>query len=127
MASTKPALTPITITDKLADLYLLNDTLLHAEANLIRLDFNDWLEDNFDLTVDQSDYLDGLPTDFMGFLADMCYIAVKNRLEIDYTPLDSTLKMRASKILDIACTFSAVHPAGSSTGITGKLFITAAN
>lgn len=123
MPITKEPLTPAGIASKLADLYALSDSLLRAEAVLIRDDFRNWMDDNFTMTTDQEGYLDGFPADYEEFLADMLYVAVKNRRPVVYTPPDTTA--RASKLLPISDTFEWEYNPDVETFLSGALDITA--
>lgn len=121
----KENLDPTGIENKLSDLYDLSDNLLNAEAIAIRDDFMTWIDTNFNLTTEQDDYLTAMDDKFRDFLADMCYIAVKNRLNIAYEPLANVGNLRASKRLDVKNNILVSFSVTGGSSFSGELEIAA--
>lgn len=121
----KENLDPTGIENKLSDLYDLSDNLLNAEAIAIRDDFMTWIDTNFNLTTEQDDYLTAMDDKFRDFLADMCYIAVKNRLNIAYEPLANAGNLRASKRLDVKNNILVSFSVTGGSSFSGELEIAA--
>lgn len=121
----KENLDPTGIENKLSDLYDLSDSLLNAEAIAIRDDFMTWIDTNFNLTTEQDDYLTAMDDKFRDFLADMCYIAVKNRLNIAYEPLADVANLRASKRLDVRNNILVSFSVTGGSSFSGELEIAA--
>lgn len=118
------------IDNNLQDLYDLSDSLLNVEAAAIQTDFMGWLDDNFNVTVDQETFLLGIHVKARTYLADMCSIAVKNRIQINYEPLPDTpanAQLRASKRVDVTNNiFTSFDVTGGTPVFTGSLDIVAA-
>lgn len=118
------------IDNKLQDLYDLSDSLLYVEAAAIQTDFMGWLDDNFNVTTDQETFLLGIHSKARTYLADMCSIAVKNRIQINYVPLADTpanTQLRASKRVNVANNiFTSFDVTGATPVFTGTLDIIAA-
>lgn len=118
------------INNKLQDLYDLSDALLNAEAAAIQTDFMGWLDTNFDVTTDQETFLLGIDEKARTYLADMCSIAVRNRIQINYQPLPdppANAQLRASKRVDVTNNiFTSFDVTGGAPIFTGSLDIVAA-
>ncbi|OJV50992.1 MAG: hypothetical protein BGO31_11025 [Bacteroidetes bacterium 43-16] len=57
----KPLLTPENVQEFTDDLYVKTDAEIVSEANAVALDFATWLDNNFDLTTEQSTYIATFP------------------------------------------------------------------
>ena len=73
------------VAELISDLYELDQEALNLEANSAEADFKDWVENKFTLDIDQQDYLDGLPEDWLTYSGLQFSIALKNRLPIVLT------------------------------------------
>lgn len=73
----KNNLTPAGVSQKLADLYALSDNALAAQADAIKIDFGQWIGDNFNLTAAQQTYLNGMGIPAKGYYGGqmaVCFI-----------------------------------------------------
>jgi len=68
--------------DLLLDLYALSDSLLAEEAGALRHQPRLWINGHFDLTQDQLDYLQNMPTQLIQFIAEDGSFAISHRLPV---------------------------------------------
>ena len=72
-------------------LYALTDPELNVQAQLILMDFNDWMEANFDLSTSQITFLESINPETRLFTAFQTSYAVRNRLPVNLIkPLQRT-------------------------------------
>lgn len=74
--------TPEGVNQKLDDLYALSDNDLKVQADLIKADLPQWMNNNFSLTTEQQTYLNNLENRAVIYLQDQCSFNVENRLTI---------------------------------------------
>lgn len=65
-----------------ANLYALPQAELDAEADVLQLNFKDWMASHFLLSADQVDYLSKLSQQATAFTAEATSMAVRNRLPV---------------------------------------------
>lgn len=118
------------VNQKLQELYDLSDALLEVEADAIRTDIIDWIDNNFNVTPDQESFLLSINNKAKAYLADTCSVAVRNRIPINFEPLPESTnaqQVRASKRVDITNNiFTSFDVTGISPVFTGTLDIVAA-
>ena len=78
-----PALTPDEVSNLTSELYALSDDSLLAEANAVAADFNAWMDSKFDLTPDQTTYIDSFPDNVKMFWGYAIAAAIISRGPID--------------------------------------------
>lgn len=81
-----PLLTPQGVSQKTTELYALPEAALQAQVALIQLDLLTWMDDNFELTDQQYDYLDALAPDFKAAFTGQIARTVANRWPVIYLP-----------------------------------------
>lgn len=118
------------VNQKLQELYDLSDALLEVEADAIRADIIDWIDNNFNVTPEQESFLLSINNRAKAYLADTCAVAVKYRVPINFEPLpesSNAQQVRASKRVDIKNNiFTSFDVTGSSPVFTGTVDIVAA-
>lgn len=106
--------TPAGVQQKQADLYVLPDTQLKAQANLVRADFRQWVKDNFLLDTNQTNYLDGIDNRWVQLVSCQTGFAIENRLPIDLVVVGP---ITASKLIRNPNTlFATWGPGGFEAG-----------
>jgi hypothetical protein len=112
--------TPSGVQAKLTELYALSDSLLLAQANLIRSNLRQWVIDNFTLNTTQTTYLNGIDNRWIQFVSAEAGFAVENRRPVTLT---ITGTVSASKLVrptsDLSCSYSL--PGGFT--VSGQLTI----
>lgn len=69
--------------DKLAELYALSNSALAIQAAAIAVDFKGWMKNNFNLTTEQEDYIDGMNTTASLHFGSQCSTCFLFRLNIN--------------------------------------------
>jgi len=110
------------VATKTAELYALSDSLLLIQANLIRSDYRDWIEDNFLLDASQISYLAGVDDGFITYIAQQLGMAVQNRLDVTLeTPASGDPAVRISKWLSAESSISSKYDGLGVVTATGSL------
>ncbi|WP_160139614.1 hypothetical protein [Chryseobacterium sp. c4a] len=74
--------TPTGVNSMIDYLYGLPDSMLQAEAKLIRDGFKQWIEGNFDLSASQNQFLLNIDVRTAQFYGDQCAFCFVSRLPI---------------------------------------------
>lgn len=74
--------TPAGVQDKLTQLYALSDELLYIEASEIEVGFVDWMNDNFDLSNEQKEFLDNINEEAINYYGSQSALCFRHRLDI---------------------------------------------
>lgn len=120
----KPALTPVGVHEKTAELYALGDAALEAEALLIHSDIRSWISDNFTTTPEQEQCLEDLPPSYLAALGEQAARAVRHRWPIHYQPGVPQKGVRSSKwVRSKESDEAGTQPTGKSGVHTGILLI----
>lgn len=112
---------------KIAELYALSDTALLSQADRIRSNFRDWVEENFLLDTSQVSYLAGVDNVFIEYTAQSLGLAIQNRLNVTLkTPESDPSTVRISKWITSDSTLSASYDGTGGVTATGELHFTVA-
>jgi hypothetical protein len=68
---------------KQTELYALSDSALSSQADLIRSEFQTWMEDNFSLDSLQQASLASLDADFLDYTSYQVSYAVRRRIDVN--------------------------------------------
>lgn len=90
-------LSPDGVTEKTNQLYLLTDTALLAESELIHSDIVAWILDNFETTEAQHSFLNSLNPDYLDALGEQAARAVRHRWPIIFKAGGPAAEVRSSK------------------------------
>lgn len=100
---TQQPFTPTGVQAKMGELYVLSDTNLQVQADLVRADLRTWVLDNFSLDTTQETFLSGLDDDWVRQAADQAAFAMENRLDIILDPpIEPGVPAEASKLIGSA-------------------------
>lgn len=108
-----------------AQLYDLQDSALHTEADAVLLNFIDWVKNHVILSTAQVHYLQSLDPLFIASLASNASIAFRNRLPLnlvlpeDYSTAHAS-EGRGKWFLD-SSTIVATNRPGANVTATGEL------
>lgn len=75
-------LTPTGVQNKLSELYALPDNLLFIEADAIQNNFSTWMKNNFSLSTEQKNFLDGMNDNALDYFGYQCGFCFTHRLDI---------------------------------------------
>ena len=121
----KQLFTPAGVSAKIADLYEnLTDEELQAEAEAAKDDFSDWLNDNFDFSVPQAEYLGAVDPGFLDSLGNQFSLALGNRLPIvliQQTPIDPD--DYSSKVIHAQDQPALIYNSTDGFTVTGSLTV----
>ncbi|MGJ1285087.1 hypothetical protein ACR79P_19725 [Sphingobacterium spiritivorum] len=117
-------LTPEGAEDKLAELYALSDTELAVQAMAIALDFKTWVKVNFDLTVSQRTYIDGMNADAVRFFGLQCSAGFLYRIDIELDYPAPPVESSFTKWLTLESTIKMATDGNGSKQLTGSLTFT---
>lgn len=121
---TKQPFTPDGVKLKTTELYALNSADLKAQSRLIATQFITWVTDNFNLTTDQDNYLNGMDGDYLTFLSGELSSAVGSQLPVTLiTSGDPPSGDTGSKRFETKSTITRVIDAGAVKGATGSVTI----
>lgn len=81
----KQPLTTIGVQAKQTELFALAQPQLDVEANALIANFRAWIDNHFELSTEESGYLISADEDFIRLLSSVVFVAVRNRLPIDFT------------------------------------------
>jgi len=79
---------------KLDELFALGQPELDAQAMAVATDFIGWINDNFELSAQEQNYLVSADEDFMRLLSSIVFVAVRNRLPVNFTKSPITLAVK---------------------------------
>lgn len=78
------------VNNKLSELYALDNTALNTEADLLEADFNAWMNANFTLTTEQTNYLSTMSDATIDYLSDRLSFCFRHRVEILFSKPNPT-------------------------------------
>lgn len=121
----KQLFTPAGVSAKIADLYEnLTEEELQAEAEAAKDDFSGWLNDNFDFSIPQSEYLGAIDPGFLDSLGNQFSLALGNRLPIiliEPTPIDPD--DYSSKVIHTEEQPALIYNSTAGFTVTGSLIV----
>lgn len=105
------------------ELYSLNDEALAVYVDQIKLSFKAFIQNNFELTVSQFEFLNGLDLSLVSFLKSQTSFALSNRLTIslDKEPNDDDDK--TGKVIKPKSSFTLTANTDGHVVATGDLII----
>lgn len=103
---------------KLDELFALAQPELDAQAMTVATDFIGWINDNFELSTQEQSYLGSADEDFMRLLSSIVFVAVRNRLPVNFTKSPITL---AVKRFETAASFNFGYQWGGTLEKTSDI------
>ena len=105
------ALTPNGVAQLLTDLYALSPSQLLLQATAVKADFKKFVADNFTLSTDQKEYLNGLNNQAAEYFGDQCWFCFQYKLKVTlvypdpptaayskYVETKSTAKLKVGRV-----------------------------
>lgn len=80
----KVPLTTAGVQIKQNELFALEQDALDLEANAAVADFRAWINTHFELTAEESGYLETADENFIRLLSSVVFVGVRNRLPMDF-------------------------------------------
>lgn len=105
------------------ELYLLNDTLLQLEADEIALNFKGWMNDHFELSSNQTEFMNQLNPKAVSFLSSQTSFAVANRLPITLAKEEEEEEEKIGKVIKPKSNFTVTADASGNMVAEGDLLI----
>lgn len=121
----KPILSPSDVAKVTAGLYGLSDSMLILEAGKVSADFNTWMKATFDLTLEETAYIDTFPLIVNLFYGNLFAAAFLSRGPIVFPAVPNNPAPRRIKETR-ANLFGSVSYNDQDKGLDGSLDITLA-
>lgn len=112
------------VNQQITDLYAKPDSVVEAAADAVSNDFFGWMTDTYELTSEQTQYMESLGDEFATENGRDLALAFRNRLPVTLTKGD--ISVRTSKFIRKEQNVTTVSEPDQATSITGEIhyFIT---
>jgi len=81
----KQPLTTAGVAAKQSELFALSQAALDNQSLSLVTNFKAWITDNFELTVQEQNFLNSANDDFLRKLSSIIFVATRNRIPFDFT------------------------------------------